>query len=228
MDEKLLVEYMGELGIRQSRIKRVLKSLQKFERFLFEQGKTLENGVSKDLDEFLFDYTQKYVSAFYSEDLRYYYDKKDNTVMKDAVEKLKYKYTPPYKLIDFESINKEYLERLKELGIETNNQLLYTCKTLIDRKVLSKRANIPLNAINKLTKMSDLVRIFAVKETRAQLYYEAGIDTTEIISQLTSIELRNIVVKYVEENNLPWTPTLPKEAEFTVDFARKLYKIVEI
>jgi len=32
-------------------------------------------------------------------------------------------------------------------------------------------------------------------------------------------------VKYAEKNDFSGTPTLPKEAKFTVDFAKKLHKI---
>ncbi len=74
--------------------------------------------------------------------------------------------------------------------------------------------------------MSDLTRIFAVKATRAQLYYEAGINTVEKIAALDPNELRSIVIKYAKESDFQGIPTLPKEAEATVNLARKLYAVI--
>lgn len=227
MYEKVINEYLKKLDVRSSRIKRVIQSIKKFEKYLSSIGKTLDNSSPDDLDYFLKEYTIKYTSTYYIEDLKHYYALNKNKAMLDALEKVKYKYTPPVKLNKFQNIKTEYLEKLERMGIKTNNQLLYSCRTLDDRKKLSSKTSIPLDEINKLTKMSDLCRIFAVKSTRAQLYFEAGIDTVEKIAKLRLEKLRSIVVKYVEENNFPGVPTLPKEARFTVDFARKLNKIVE-
>jgi len=227
MDEKLLKEYLKKLSLRSSRIKRIIKSVEKFENYLLDSNKTLDSAIPEDLDSFLSEYTSKHVSKYYTEDLKHYYEARKNEVMQDAVKKMKYKYTPPYKLTNFKNINTEYLNKLKKAGIKTNNQLLNVCKTMDERKKLSSKLDIPLKEINKITKMSDLCRIYAVKSTRAELYYEAGVDTVEKIAKLSSKELRDIVVKYAEKNDFSGTPTLPKEAKFTVDFAKKLHKIAE-
>lgn len=227
LDEKLLKEYLNKLNLRISRVKRIIKSVDMFENYLLDLNKTLNSAIPDDLDNFLSEYTNKYVSIYYIEDLKHYYALRKNKVMQNTVEKMKYKYTPPYKLTNFKNINTEYLNKLIKVGIKTNNQLLNACKSNDERKKLSTKIDIPLKEINKITKMSDLCRIYAVKSTRAELYYEAGIDTVEKIAKLSPEKLRNIVVKYAEENDFSGTPTLPKEAKFTVDFAKKLHKIAE-
>ncbi len=226
MNERLLIEYLDQLDVRKNLIKRIINSTKKFEKYLTKLNKTLDNITPEVLDKFLYEHTTKYISKYYIQDLRYYYGKKENKVMLNAIEKLKYKYTPPFSLSNF-TIDKEYLKELNKIGIKTNNQLLNVCKTSDQRYKLSNKTNIPLDEINRITKLSDLSRIFAVKETRAQLYYESGIDTVEKISKLESTELINIVTRYIEKKGFLGIPTLPKEADFTVNFAKKLYKIVE-
>lgn len=227
MDEELLKDYLEHLGIRNSRLKRIINTVKKFEKYMDAFNKNLDNAGYEDLENFLNEYYQRYTSQYYTGDLKFYYKLTENTLMQDAIEELKFKYTPPFNLTGFQNIKKEYINKLKERGIRTNNQLLYSCRTIEDRKELAKKISIPLEEINKITKLSDLTRIFAVKATRAQLYYEAGIDTVEKIATLDAVELRNIVVQYAKENNFPGIPTLPKEAEATVNLAKRLYKVVE-
>ena len=227
MDKKLLKEYLSKLSLRSSRVKRIIKSVDMFENYLFDLNKTFDSAIPEDLDNFLSEYTNKYVSKYYIEDLKHYYELRKNEIMQNAVEKMKYKYTPPYTLTNFKNINTEYLNKLIKAGIKTNNQLLNVCKTMDERKKLSSKIDIPLKEINKITKMSDLCRIYAVKSTRAELYYETGVDTVEKIAKLSPEKLRDIVVKYAEENDFSGIPTLPKEAKFTVNFAKKLHKIAE-
>jgi hypothetical protein len=75
--------------------------------------------------------------------------------------------------------------------------------------------------------LSDLARIPGVKGIRARLYYDAGIDTVVTIAGLEPEELREIVVDYVARSGFDGLPTLPAEAEFTVEKARNLPSIVE-
>ena len=128
---------------------------------------------------------------------------------------------------EFYDIDKEYIEKLEKEGIKTNNQLLEKAETSEDRKELSERTGIPLEVIEKLTKLSDLSRIFAVKAIRAKLYYDAGVDTVEKISKWNPTEFRKMIEEYVEKSGFPGEPTLQKEAEFTVDFANKLRKKIK-
>lgn len=79
----------------------------------------------------------------------------------------------------------------------------------------------------EFVKLSDLARNPGVKGVRARLYYDAGIDTVEKIAALEPEELRVIVMHYIAESGFEGVPTLPAEAKFTVDKARKLPSIIE-
>jgi len=116
-------------------------------------------------------YTTKYVTKYNLNHLRVYYKATDNEKMEKAVKEAEYKYTPPYKLSEFYDIDEEYIEKLEEEGIKTNNQLLKEVETPKQRQKLSEGTGIPLDVIEKLTKLSDLSRIRAVKAIRSKLYF---------------------------------------------------------
>jgi hypothetical protein len=82
-------------------------------------------------------------------------------------------------------------------------------------------------AILELVRLSDLARIPGVKAIRARLYHDAGIDSVEKMAHMEAHELRETAVKFVDESGFDGIPTLPAEARFTVDYARKLPNVVE-
>ncbi len=226
MDKDSLREYVQRKGKGERTVNRIANTVSKFEKYL-PDDKTVDDTDPKDLFGFLEMYTTKYVTKYNLNHLRAYYRSTDNEKMEKAVKESEYRYTPPYKLSEFYDIDEEHIERLEKEGIKTNNQLLKKAETSEDRKELSERTGIPLEVIEKLTKLSDLSRIFAVKAIRAKLYYYAGVDTVEKISKRSPTEFREMIEEYVENSDFPGEPTLQKEAEFTVDFANKLPKKIK-
>ena len=75
--------------------------------------------------------------------------------------------------------------------------------------------------------MSDLARIPGVKGIRARLYYDAGIDTVEKMASWQPDRLVERIREFVAETDFDGIPTLPAEAEFTVNTAKQLPKIVQ-
>lgn len=76
-------------------------------------------------------------------------------------------------------------------------------------------------------KLSDLARIQGLKSVRARLYYDVGTDTVEKLAEWDPKELRAMLIKFVEKTGFEGIAPLPKEAEYTVETAKKLPKIVE-
>jgi hypothetical protein len=66
-----------------------------------------------------------------------------------------------------------------------------------------------------------------VKGVRAGLYYDAGLDSVEIIAAMEPEKLRERIITNVEETGFEWVPTLPAEIKYTVERARELPNIVE-
>jgi len=100
-------------------------------------------------------------------------------------------------------------------------------KTRIGRQKLSDKTGIPAEAILEFVKLSDLSRIEGVKNIRARLYYDAGIDTVEKMAKWNPEKLRTYLVEFVKTTGFKGIAPLPKETEHTVETAKKLPKFVE-
>jgi len=76
-------------------------------------------------------------------------------------------------------------------------------------------------------KLADLSRIKGVKNVRARLYYDAGIDTVEKMARWNPEELRAHLIEFVKRTGFNGMAPLPKEARYTVETAKKLPRIIE-
>lgn len=225
MNNDIFTVYLKKLKIRESKIRRIIKSVAKLEKHIFNKGKQLELLCLEDIDIFLDEHYRKSTSNFYVDDLKYYYKFIYRNDILEYLDILKYKYTPPV-LIKNLNIKNEYVLLLKKHDIKTNNQLLYRCKYNKDRISLSEKTKISLSEIVNLVKLCDLTRIYAVKGTRAKLYLESGLDTVEKISNVKPYELIDIVTSYINNSKFDGIPTLPKEARFTIEFAKRLPQLI--
>jgi hypothetical protein len=61
-----------------------------------------------------------------------------------------------------------------------------------------------------------------VKSIRARLYYDAGVDTLDKMAKWNPDKLRTMLIDFVQRTGFDGIAPLPKEAEFTVNEARKL------
>jgi hypothetical protein len=133
----------------------------------------------------------------------------------------------PFPMKKFRDVDQEYAEKLAEIGVKNVNQMLEAGRTPDSRKSLAGKTGIPLESILELVKLSDLSRIGAVKTIRARLYHDGGVDTVEKMAELEPEELRNLMIDFVERTGFDGIAPLPKEAEYTIESARKLPKIIE-
>lgn len=76
-------------------------------------------------------------------------------------------------------------------------------------------------------KLSDLTRLGAIKSIRARLYYDAGIDTPQKMAQLDPEDLREMLVKFVEQTGFDGIAPLPKELCNAIQTAQSLTELVE-
>ena len=87
---------------------------------------------------------------------------------------------------------------------------------------LYEMTQIPIDVLEIISKLSDLTRLFAVKGVRAKLYLESGLDSVHKIAAVTPDHLVETVTEYISRTGFDGLPTLPKEAVFTVQFAKKI------
>jgi len=71
-----------------------------------------------------------------------------------------------------------------------------------------------------------LSRIEGVKNVRARLYHDAGVDTVEKMAKWNPEELRTYLTEFVNRTKFDGIAPLPKEVENTIEEAKKLPKIV--
>jgi predicted flap endonuclease-1-like 5' DNA nuclease len=233
MDNEGFGLYLKKGGRSPNAVNRCMKFVSEFEDFLQDsRNKTqLEDVQADDLIEFvmMMDSVSKTNTKGYLWAIRYYYDFISIEEIRDIAsllreERMKRK---PFSLKEFRGVDPDYVNKLAENGIRNIDQVLEVGATLNDRTRIAKSTNIPQSAILEFVKLADLARIPGVKTIRARLYYDAGVDTVEKIAAMEPEELRTKIVEYVAEPGFDGIPTLPAEAKYTVDKARKLPKIVE-
>lgn len=99
--------------------------------------------------------------------------------------------------------------------------------TAESRAQLAHEVRIPEQAMEKLTRLSDLVRMRGVRAIRAKLYYDMGIQTVEQMAQWMPDDLVSAANEHVDHSDFEGIATLPKEAQFTVALANRLPRIAE-
>ena len=124
-------------------------------------------------------------------------------------------------------VNQEYVKALADAGIKNVNDMLEIGNTKIKRENLSKKFNIPEDAILELVKLSDITRLGYVKTKLTRLYYNAGLDSPEKIAKFEPGELHEFFVKFVKESNWDGMVPNPKDLAGNIVSARKLKKVVE-
>ena len=105
--------------------------------------------------------------------------------------------------------------------------MLEAGRTPQDRLALVEKTGVPLDVILEYVKLSDLARVPGTKGIRARLYHDAGVDTLEKMAGWDPVELRAMVISFVEQTGFDGIAPLPKEAASAVATAKRLPKLVE-
>jgi predicted flap endonuclease-1-like 5' DNA nuclease len=132
-----------------------------------------------------------------------------------------------FALKNFRGIDKKHVMRLEKEGIYNVDQMLERGKTPTSRQKLAEETGIPVEAILEFVKLADLSRIGGVKNIRARLYYDAGVDTVEKMAKWNPEKLRTYLTEFVNRTRFDGIAPLPKEVENTIKEAKKLPRIVE-
>jgi predicted RecB family nuclease len=124
-------------------------------------------------------------------------------------------------------VNPTDVEKLASAGIANTEEMLEAGGTPAKRQALAQATGLPLETILEFVKLSDLARIPGIARIRARLYHDAGADTLDNLATWDPDALRQMLVEFVERTGFEGIAPLPQEAEFTVDKASKLPKLVE-
>lgn len=233
MDEEAFRKFLRRGGRSQSAIKRCISCMREFERYLREHqgGKELEDAIPEDLNDFAEWIEKKPKTSAKTQlwALRYYYKYTSNEALCNVASELRQRRIKrvPFALKGFHGVNHEYVEKLAATGIRNVEQMLEAGRTRNGRQELSAKTGVPLDSILELLKLSDLARIPGVKGIRARLYYDAGVDSIEKMAEWDPKALRAMLIEFVDKTKFDGVAPLPKEADFSVEKAKKLPKIVE-
>ncbi|MGD2155325.1 MAG: DUF4332 domain-containing protein [Anaerolineales bacterium] len=209
-----------------SAIKRVIAHLKEYQGYLEAHGAALDDAGDEELRSYVdwVERASKTSAKTHLWALRYYYQFVENDDLEHLSNALRQEriQRKPFALKDFRGVQSEHVEKLAAVGIRNIKQMLKAGKTPADRKTLAEKSGVPLESILELVRLSDLARIPGVKGVRARLYVDAGVDSVEKMASWDPHELRTMVVEFVERTGFEGIATLPAEARYTVDHARKL------
>ncbi len=227
-------KYLRKRGKKNHIINGLIKHCSLFEDFLHKRRKELSMDVADKEDILAFFDAVKNQKADVGNHLRaiaLYYKFKSKSELSSLADKLREQRISStkrsFELRNFRGVNSEYVERLAAAGIRNTKKILELGKTGSDRQRLSDETGIPSEALLEFVKLADLSRIDGVKNIRARLYYDAGIDTVEKIAEWNPEDLRTHLAEFVTKTGFKGLAPLPKEARHTVETAKKLPKIVE-
>ncbi|MDH5495720.1 MAG: DUF4332 domain-containing protein [Candidatus Bathyarchaeota archaeon] len=233
LDEEEFRKFLKRSGRSQSAIKRCVVYMTEFERYLQEYrgGKKPDEACPEDLKAFVL-WGEKELKPRvkgYLWSIRYYYEYTSNEGMRKLANEFREQRIKraSFALKRFRGVNAEYVKRLAALGIRNVEEMVESGRTGSGRKELSAKTGIPLESVLEFVKLSDLARIPGVKNIRARLYYDAGVDTIEKLAEWDSRALRAMLIEFIERTEFDGIAPLPKEAKSTVATAKKLSKIVE-
>ncbi len=212
-----------------------MRIVRSYEAYLikFADGKELDGATPEDLETYVDWYEQEEEKSAKGQlwGIRYYYRFTGNRKMTIRASELREERTSKtrtdFRIREFRGVNVDYAAKLEANGIRDIKQLRERGATPAQRTELSKRTEIPEEAILEYVKLSDLARLPGVKGIRARLYYDAGVDTLEKMAKWDSEALRLMLIEFVEKTGFDGIAPLPKEAAHSVEVARKLPKLIE-
>jgi predicted flap endonuclease-1-like 5' DNA nuclease len=130
-------------------------------------------------------------------------------------------------LKDIKGMTEAVAAKLKELGIDSSDELLAAANTPVERKELAVKLGIDPKLVLELANRSDLIRIKGVAGAFSDLLENAGVDT---VKELAGRVPENLQAK-LEEVNAKMkisqrTPTVEMVSEW-VEQAKQLPKGLE-
>jgi hypothetical protein len=225
--------YLKSRGKKDHVIDGLIHHVTEFEKHLQNaSSKSLDQASSKDLQQFI-EIAEKWQSGLakkYCRGIALYYKFIDSQLHLTASkyrESAISKTRRNFPLKKLQRMNKNHIESLAAIGIKDTMQMLEACKTPSLRKKLARLTGIPQASILELTKLSDLTRLRAVKEVRARLYYDAGVDTVEKMARWNPEELGEFIEDFIKSSGFLGVSPQPKEIKSTIAEAGKLKSVIQ-
>lgn len=107
-----------------------------------------------------------------------------------------------YSIEDIEGIGPEYGQKLRDVDIQTTDDLLRRCGEKKGREGVSTESGISEKHLLEWVNLADLMRINGVGEEFADLLEEAGVDTVKELATRNAENLAEKMAEINEQKNL--------------------------
>ena len=134
----------------------------------------------------------------------------------------------PANLADIPGISPVHIEQLSATGIKNSKHLLEQAHTKGDRHKLSLQTGVPIENLEELVKLSDMLRINGVGPVFARVILDAGFDNIEIFVN-TPIEKLFIELKaaYLRKGYTRADFT-ERDVQYCAEYAKELPAIIDL
>ena len=232
MDENGFISFMKKQRKTENTIRACIEGTKEFEAYLNSLGQSLDTATTQNLETFTQDHVDKKRISKFMWTLSYYFEFIDDKALLKTANRIRFgkikvtRSQRPFNLKEFRGLQPDHVAILANLGIGDITEMLEVGKTPELRQKLAERSRLEINVIEEFVKLSDLARIPGVKGIRARLYHESGFDI-EKLRKVTPDELLRVTRDFVDKTSFDGIAPLPKEAQHTIDSAKKLPDVVE-
>jgi hypothetical protein len=133
----------------------------------------------------------------------------------------------PVLLKKLDNVELRHIEGLLDAGFRDTRGMLLSGRTGEDRNDLSRITGIPLDVVERVIRIADLMRLPGVKNIRANLYLEAGLDCVQKFSLLELSATKKYLIEFVEKAKTTRIAPLPKELATQIAWAKSFIFIVD-
>lgn len=127
-----------------------------------------------------------------------------------------------YKIEEIEGIGPEYGQKLRDVDIQTTEDLLRRCGDKKGRKGVSTETGLSEKHLLEWVNLADLMRINGVGEEFADLLEEAGVDTVKELATRNAENLATALAEVNEKKNLTDRVPSAETVQKWVDEAGKM------
>lgn len=128
---------------------------------------------------------------------------------------------------EFPGVASEVVAKLTDVGITHSKHLFDRGQTKQQREALATAAGLPVEKVLECVKLSDLVRVRGIGPGFARIFYEAGADTIETLSQWPPEALFQAAHKVNKEKKITRVVPSLKDMTHYVAMAGELDKAIE-
>jgi len=133
----------------------------------------------------------------------------------------------PVALADFPGIDRQLIGQLHTKGITTTLHLFEQCATPPKRSALSKELKLAAPALEELTKLSDLSRIWGVGPVFCRIFFDTGTDTVTKVAKADPQKLYDTLIEINEQKKYTKAKFTVKDVTLCVNIARDLPKTIK-